>query len=175
MRRVHTATHCNTLQHKATHHNTLQHTAVYCNTPQRTASHCNTPQHTATHRNTLQHTATHCNTLQHTATHCNTPQHTAIHCNTLSELEQVTYHRAIAVPTENDTTPKSTESRNSNSSVQIQITPKSPFAFAPRDTEKSEFSFDGLWGCSNFSGNCHARFPSSNNDLPHQMTIYYIK
>ena len=29
---LHTATHCNTLQHIATHCNTLQHTATHCNT-----------------------------------------------------------------------------------------------------------------------------------------------
>jgi len=57
---LHTATHCNTLQHT-------------CHTLQHAATHCNTLQHTATHYNTLQHTATHCNTQQHTAIYCNTP------------------------------------------------------------------------------------------------------
>jgi len=33
----------------------------------------------------------------------------------------------------------STKSRKSNSSVQIQIKPKSPFEFVLRDTENSEF------------------------------------
>jgi len=42
--------------------------------------------------------------------------------------------------TENATRPKSTESRNSNSSVHIQIKSKSQFEFVPRDTEKSEFA-----------------------------------
>jgi len=38
------------------------------------------------------------------------------------------------------TTPlKSTKSRNSNPSVQIQIKPKTQFEFAPRDTKTSEF------------------------------------
>jgi len=41
--------------------------------------------------------------------------------------------------TEIATPPKSTESRNSNSSVQIQIKPKSQFEFVLRDTEKPEF------------------------------------
>ena len=100
---LHTATHCNTLQHlqhmkhTATHCNTLQHTATQYNTLQLTATHCNAGRnnyvhaskrtvsrlchnnHSATHCNTLQHT---CNILQHTATHCNTLQHTATHCNT---------------------------------------------------------------------------------------------
>jgi len=34
---------------------------------------------------------------------------------------------------------KFTKSRNSNSSVQIQITPKSQSEFVPQDTEESEF------------------------------------
>jgi len=37
------------------------------------------------------------------------------------------------------TPPKFTESRNSNSSVQFQIKPKSQFEFVPRDTKKPEF------------------------------------
>jgi len=95
---VHTATHCNTLQHTTiTHCNTLQHTATHCNTLQHTAAHaqhthcgcecalCRAPYSTlqllATHCNTLQRTATHCNTLQHTATHYITLQNTATHCN----------------------------------------------------------------------------------------------
>jgi len=35
--------------------------------------------------------------------------------------------------------PKSTESRNWSSSVQIQMNPKSHFEFVPRDTKKSDF------------------------------------
>jgi len=35
--------------------------------------------------------------------------------------------------------PKSTKSRNSNSSVQTQIKSKSQFEFVPRDNEESEF------------------------------------
>ena len=50
----------------------------------------------------------------------------------------------MAVSTENTTTLKSTKSRNSQSSVQIQMKPKSEFKFAPRDTEKSEFPPDKL-------------------------------
>jgi len=101
---LHTATHCNTLQHTETH---MPHwymcdmiDTLNCSTLQYTATHCNTLQHIATliymwydrHSN-LQHTATHCNTLQHIATHvphsficdtidtsnCSTPQHTATH------------------------------------------------------------------------------------------------
>jgi len=41
--------------------------------------------------------------------------------------------------TEYATLPKSTMSRNSNFSVQIQIRPKSQFEFVPQDTEESEF------------------------------------
>jgi len=41
--------------------------------------------------------------------------------------------------TANATPPKSTKSRNLNSSVQIQIKPKFHFEFVPRDTGKSEF------------------------------------
>ena len=41
--------------------------------------------------------------------------------------------------TESTTSPKFTKSRNSDSSIQIQIRPKSQFEFVPRDTEKSEF------------------------------------
>ena len=41
--------------------------------------------------------------------------------------------------TENATPPKSTRSKNSNSSVQIQIVHFSQFEFVLRDTEKSEF------------------------------------
>ena len=41
--------------------------------------------------------------------------------------------------TENATPPKSTKSRISNSSVQIQIKQKSQFECVPRNNEKSEF------------------------------------
>ena len=104
---LHTATHCNTLQHRNStrrqivactalatpfHCISLQFTATQCNTLQHTATHCNTLQHTTTqeicasadrcmrssgYAISLQHTAIHCNTLQRTATHCNTLQHTA--------------------------------------------------------------------------------------------------
>ena len=42
-------------------------------------------------------------------------------------------------PTKNATPPESTKPSHSNSSVQIQITPKCRFEFVPRDTEESEF------------------------------------
>ena len=49
-------------------------------------------------------------------------------------------HKAyMTESTEYATPPKSTKSRNSNSSVQIQIKQKSQFELVPRDTEKSEF------------------------------------
>jgi len=48
-----------------------------------------------------------------------------------------TSYRTIS--TENDPTPKSTESRNLNSSVQIEIKSTSPFDFVPQDTKTSEF------------------------------------
>ena len=41
--------------------------------------------------------------------------------------------------TQNDTSPKSTKSKNSNFSVQIQIKPKFRFEFVPRNAEESEF------------------------------------
>ena len=41
--------------------------------------------------------------------------------------------------TENATPPKSTKSRNSNSSVQVQSNSKSRFEFVLQDTEESEF------------------------------------
>jgi len=41
--------------------------------------------------------------------------------------------------TENATPPKSSKSRNSTSSVQIQIKPKSQLEIVPRDTEEPEF------------------------------------
>jgi len=44
----------------------------------------------------------------------------------------------ITDSTENTAPPKSTETRTSNSLVQIQIKPKSQFEFVPRDTKKSE-------------------------------------
>jgi len=44
--------------------------------------------------------------------------------------------------TENATPPTSSKSRNSNSSVQLQIAPKFLFEFVPRDTE--EFAFVAL-------------------------------
>jgi len=49
--------------------------------------------------------------------------------------------------TENATPPKSTESRNSKSVVQIQITTKSQSEFVPRDTE--EFGFVDMVDCGN--------------------------
>jgi len=45
----------------------------------------------------------------------------------------------MTVFTENTTPPKSIKSRNTKSSVQIQIKPKSKFEFVPRDTEDFEF------------------------------------
>jgi len=45
----------------------------------------------------------------------------------------------ITVSTENATSPKSTISKNSNLSVQIQIKPKSHLEFVLRDTKESEF------------------------------------
>jgi len=44
----------------------------------------------------------------------------------------------MSVSTEIATPPKSTKSRNSNSSVRNQIKPKFQFEFGPRDTEKFE-------------------------------------
>jgi len=49
--------------------------------------------------------------------------------------------------TENATPPKSTKSRNSNSSVHIQIKPKFELEFVPRDAKKSEFHDLVDFGC----------------------------
>jgi len=46
----------------------------------------------------------------------------------------------MTISTQNATTPKSTKSRNANSSVQIQIKQKSQFEFVPRDTKKMKVS-----------------------------------
>ena len=84
---------------------------------------------------------------------------------------QMTYDaECMAVSTENATILKSTKSRNSKSSVQIQMKPKSEFKFAPRDTEKSEFlDLVDLAGVtisdSNFSGNCHSVRMEVGGDL----------
>jgi len=115
VRRVHTATQCDTLC------DTLQHTAIHCNARCR-ASH-----------GAGQRLSSHCRTLQHAATRCNTLQHTATHCNTRGK------DFGITDSTVNTTPPKSTKSRNSNSLVQIQIKPKSQCEFVPRDTEKLDF------------------------------------
>jgi len=48
------------------------------------------------------------------------------------------WHDFRTESTGNSTPPKSTKSRNSNASVQIQINPRSQFEFLPRDTEESE-------------------------------------
>ena len=45
----------------------------------------------------------------------------------------------MRVFTKNGTLSKPTKSRNSNSSVQIQMKSRSQFEFVPRDTEESEF------------------------------------
>jgi len=58
--------------------------------------------------------------------------------------------------TENTTPPKSSKPRNSNSSVQIQIEPKSRFEFIPRDTEKSEFLDLVDFGDYVFIANCNS-------------------
>jgi len=48
-------------------------------------------------------------------------------------------NRDMIVSTENATPPKSSRSRNSDSSVQIQTEPTCQFEFVPRYTEKSGF------------------------------------
>jgi len=55
--------------------------------------------------------------------------------------------RNLTDSTEHATPPKSTNLRNSNFSVQIQIKPESQFGFVPRNAEKTEF-FDA----ENFGG-----------------------
>ena len=45
----------------------------------------------------------------------------------------------MTVSSKNDAPPKSTKSRNSNSSVQVRIQSFFSFVFVLRDTEKSEF------------------------------------
>ena len=108
--KIHTATHCNTMQltvlrckkvqRIATRCNTLQHTlrsrAPYCWRSYVVSSRCISihKQHTTTHRNTPQHTlhrtSTHCNTLQHTAPHCSTMRYIAAHYNALHRTETQT-------------------------------------------------------------------------------------
>jgi len=93
----------------------------------------------ATHCHTQQHTATHCNTLQHTATHWSRKINLTHPCwveksNDIQSKSQL----SMTDSTENTTSPKSTQIRNSNVSVQIQIKPKCPSEFVPRDTEESE-------------------------------------
>jgi len=62
----------------------------------------------------------------------------------------------MIVSTENTTPPQSSKPRNSNSSVQIQIEPKSRFEFIPRDTEKSEFLDLVDFGDYVFNANCNS-------------------
>ena len=61
-------------------------------------------------------------------------------------MESVTYYSVLqrsrvlmTVSTENAIPQQSTKSNNSNSSVQIQIQPRSRFECAPKDTEESEY------------------------------------
>ena len=78
---MHTATHCNTLQHTHTIDHIdpcLQDSYLYCGSPSIhiPRQYCDTLQHTFKHCNTLPNTASHCNSLQLTAAHCSTLQHT---------------------------------------------------------------------------------------------------
>ena len=62
----------------------------------------------------------------------------------------------ITVSTGNATPPKFTKSRNSNSSLQIQIKPEFYFACVPRDTDEFYFvKFGGFRGCGILSGTCN--------------------
>jgi len=54
-------------------------------------------------------------------------------------------------PTASAAPTQPTESRNSNSSVQIQIKPASQFEFVPRDTKKSEILKMADFGYAAFS------------------------
>jgi len=115
---VHTAIHCNTLQHTATHvlrtgytdgrssvHCiVMQHAtqcSVHCKTLQDTATHCNIRTKNRTHRwneqCTLHRDATQYKTKQHTETHYDTLQLTLARCNTRTEsrecmLQHITTH-----------------------------------------------------------------------------------
>jgi len=60
-------------------------------------------------------------------------QHTATHIM----LQLRNCHTTVS--TENATPPKSTKSRNSNSSVHLQIKPQSQVESVPQDTKNSEF------------------------------------
>ena len=71
----------------------------------------------------------------------------------------------MTVSTENATPPKSTKSRNSNSSVQIQLNPKSKCQFVPRDAEGLGFSI--WWN----SGVLHFQWKLSYSVL-HCLCIY---
>jgi len=104
---LHTATHCNTLQHPTSYQNShfkaslwlwwLFVHLLYCYTPQHTATHCNTLQYPTSYQQSHFNSKLWCRwfmysftTLLHTAfttplraaTRCNTLQHAATHCGT---------------------------------------------------------------------------------------------
>ena len=148
-----------------THCNTLQHTATHCNSLQFTATHCTTLHHTSKTKAPHPPFHTHCmiyiiiyiyiNHLhkcdihvyryaQEVITPTNPPP---THCITYKHHLYVhtsfpctyTWQTYMTLSTQIATPLKSSKSRNSHSSVQIQIEPKSRFEFVPRDT--GEFGF----------------------------------
>jgi len=87
----------------------------------------------------------------------------------------------MTVSTENATPPKSTKSRDSNASVQIQIKPQSRFEFVPRNSEESEFlDLVDFGGRSIFSGKWHKHTDEARNhvglglNLSHMRHVSYV-
>jgi len=75
----------------------------------------------------------------------------------------------IANSIENATSLKYTRSRNLNSSVHIQIKPKSQFEFVPRDTVKMWIAPSGRFrGCSIFGELCHTH---THQRVTHSYTL----
>ena len=87
----------------------------------------------------------------------------------------------MTVSTENATPPKSTKSRDSNASVQIQIKPQSRFEFVPRNSEESKFlNLVDFGGRSIFSGKWHKHTDEARNhvglglNLSHMRHVSYV-
>jgi len=105
---------------------------------------------------------THAHTPSHTHTYTHTHIHTHIqrgcaHTNALNSPNLIRHisrdtHVLRQIPLNMlQLISKPTKSRNSNSSVQIQIDPKSHFEFVPRDTKDSKFLHSLDFGSVAFS------------------------
>ena len=124
-------------------------TALHCVALRCTALHCVAVCCTALHCVAVCCTALHCVAVCCAALHCVAVLQTvAVWCSVLSREIQGFLARklhflrdkytGVTVSAEIATPPISTNSRNSNSSVQIQINPKSQFELVLRDTKKFE-------------------------------------